>query len=105
MVHNGKGYRIMITQTNKEVLEKIKNHARIGGVVEITKRQPHWKDSWLFFIAKQEDVYKFISAIQDLVVVKKNLINTVKPKLRKIMGKQPSDMEKTLFLTLFCLTF
>jgi len=98
LVHNGKGYRIMITQTNKEVLEKIKNYARVGGVVEITKRQPHWRDSWLFYIAKQEDVYKFISAIQEMVIVKRNLIYIVMPRLKKIIEKQRAkkDRRKTI---------
>jgi hypothetical protein len=94
LVHNGKGYRILITQTNKEVLEKIRNLTHLGAVVVITKRQPHWKDSWLFYISKQEDVYKFIYAIKKFVVVKKNIIFITIPKLKKIIERQRAKKAK-----------
>lgn len=41
--------RITIPQTNKEVLEKIKNFFGVGGVCNITKRKKHWKDAWLYY--------------------------------------------------------
>jgi len=54
-----KRYRIMISQTHKEVLESIRDFVGVGYVVEVAKRKSHWKDSWVFYIAKQEDSLKF----------------------------------------------
>ncbi len=73
IAHNGKGFRITITQTNEDVLEAIRRFTSSGYIVEITKRKKHWKDSWLFYIAKQKDVYNFIANIKDYLIVKEVL--------------------------------
>jgi len=66
-----KRYRIMISQTHKEVLESIRDFVGVGYVVEVAKRKSHWKDSWVFYIAKQEDSLKFLEKIVPGLIVKK----------------------------------
>lgn len=73
LVRHGKGFRISITQANLEILEQIRDFSSMGHVCEITKRKPHWSDSWVYFIAKQSDVYKFLEKVQSRVVLKQNL--------------------------------
>jgi len=82
IVHNGKGFRIAITQTNEEVLKKIQKLSGAGYILTLKKRKSHWKDSWLFYIAKQEDVYRFILGIKDYLIVKKQLAEQTVVKLK-----------------------
>jgi intein-encoded DNA endonuclease-like protein len=81
LVHNGKGYRITISQTNYEVLDKIKSYAGIGYIFQNKKRKAHWKESWVYYIAKQEDVYYFIKNISPFLIVKRDLATQIIPKL------------------------
>mgnify|MGYP001559549630 CR=1 FL=1 len=69
----GRRFRVSISQTNKEVLEEIRDFVSIGYVCEITKRKPHWKDAWVYFIAKQSDVYRFLIKIRPKLILKKKL--------------------------------
>jgi intein/homing endonuclease len=94
ITHNGKGWRISIAQTNKEVLDRIKVFTKIGGVFEVVKRQSHWKDSWVYFIAKQGDVYKFLKNINNLVIVKKEKSNKVLPELEEYLKKYKLTIKK-----------
>lgn len=75
LVGRRRGFRIGITQTNKKVLEEIKNFSKIGHICKITKRKFHWKDSWVYFIAKQSDVYVFLEKIKPKLIVKKKLVD------------------------------
>jgi hypothetical protein len=75
--HNGNGYRITIPQTNQEVLNDIMRFSGVGFVVKITKRRAHWKDSWVYYISRQKDVYFFIKHIAEFLKVKKNAAETV----------------------------
>ncbi len=75
LVGRRKGFRIAITQTNKKVLEKIKNFSEIGHICNITKRKLHWKDSWIYFVAKQSDVYLFLKKVEPILIVKRELAN------------------------------
>lgn len=68
---HGKNYRITIPQTNLEVLKAIKNFCGYGTVFEIKKRKSHWKDAWVFYIARQDDVQSFLERLRPLLVVKK----------------------------------
>jgi len=94
LVHNKKGFRIFITQTNQEVLEKIKTFTNFGYVIKISKRKPHWKDSWLYFIAKQEDIYQFLISTSSLLIVKKELILKAIPQLKDALFKQQQRKKK-----------
>ena len=65
--------RVTITQTNKEVLERIRSFAEVGSVAEITKRKSHWKDSWVYYISKQTDLLKFLNGVVPRLMVKRKL--------------------------------
>ncbi|TSC83680.1 MAG: hypothetical protein G01um101413_950 [Parcubacteria group bacterium Gr01-1014_13] len=82
---NRHGFRITIPQTNKEVLEKIKDFVTFGYIIKVTKRKDHWKESWVYYIAKQEEVYKFISGIKKFCIVKQSLIKSAIPELQQIL--------------------
>ena len=65
----------------------------------LKKRKSHWKDSWIFYIARQEDVYKFIFGIKNYLIVKKQLAEQTAIKLKiylKIEGKRKSLKEKRI---------
>jgi hypothetical protein len=81
IVYNGSGFRLTIAQTNFTVLDSIRKFAKVGQVIKVTKRQAHWKDSWVYYISKQEDILFFVKCIQSFSIVKKQKINIVLPKL------------------------
>lgn len=70
---NGKGYRISIAQTNKRVFDKILCGIGFGLILKVKKRRSHWKQSWVYYIAKQEDVLKFLQECYPHLIVKKSL--------------------------------
>jgi len=67
----GKGYRVTISQTNYKVLDDIKKYSNIGDIFKETKRQKHWRDSWVFYVAKQEKVLLFLKKVKPFLIVKK----------------------------------
>ncbi|MEK7122846.1 MAG: LAGLIDADG family homing endonuclease [Patescibacteria group bacterium] len=73
ITYNGKGYRISIAQTNKEVFDTIMASISCGMIFEVKKRQEHWKQSWVYYIAKQEDVLQFLEKCYPHLIVKKPL--------------------------------
>ncbi|MDP3731014.1 MAG: LAGLIDADG family homing endonuclease [bacterium] len=81
LVHNGKGFRILIPQTHEGVLLEIKNFIGSGIIYKVAKRKEHWKESWVYCIAKQEDILKFINKIKNNLVVKKITVLNAIPRL------------------------
>ena len=96
LVYNGKGFRIIIPQTNEEVLISIKNFIGYGNIIYIKKRKAHWSDSWSYYIAKQTEVYDFIRKIKPFVIVKRDLITKTIPRLRTITNNQ--EKRKNLYI-------
>ncbi|MFA5022516.1 MAG: LAGLIDADG family homing endonuclease [Patescibacteria group bacterium] len=94
LTFNGKGFRITISQTNKVVLEKIQKFTGKGKIFETYKRQKHWKDAWVYYIAKQEDVYYFLINTQKFLVVKAELVKKIMPSLKKIIDDQKIKSKK-----------
>jgi len=66
-------HRIFITQTNEEVLRRIQAFTGVGSVVPITKRKKHWKDAWIYYVAKGENVLSFLRGVKPYLIVKKQL--------------------------------
>lgn len=64
--------RVVISQTNQEVLDKIKDFTGVGNVIKETKRESHWKDSWIYYISKNEDSLMFLESLVDKLIVKKD---------------------------------
>lgn len=98
LIHNGKGYRIVISQTHKQVLEEIKRFTRLGNVIEITKRKEHWKDAWVYYIAKQKDVLKFTQEVLPYLWVKKDAAESIQTELTSIVKKQDETIAKRIAL-------
>lgn len=94
ITHNGKGFRITIAQTNMEVLDEIKFFVGAGNIISVTKRHPHWKDSWVYNISTQKEIYKFLLNVLPFLIVKKALAQKTIPLLRGVVVKQESRKEK-----------
>lgn len=88
ITHNGKGYRITITQTNLQVLQGIRQFTKIGNVIALARRQPHWKDNWAYYIAKQADVYRFLKGVTPHLIVKQNLTQRTLRALPELLARQ-----------------
>lgn len=82
---NASGYRISIPQTHFAVLESIRRTASMGSVIHVTKRQTHWRESWTFYIAKQQHVYNFLRQVQPYLIVKRALSQKVLRQLPAIL--------------------
>lgn len=89
-----KGVRISISQTNEPVLNDIKEFAGYGFVFKNRKRQPHWKDSWVYYIARQEEVYKFLKSVYPHLTVKKELAQKTIPRLNSFVIRQKKQEKK-----------
>jgi DNA-binding transcriptional regulator WhiA len=99
IVYNGSGFRLTIAQTNLTVLDSISKFTKIGQVIKVTKRQAHWKDSWVYYISKQEDILFFVRHVQNLSIVKKQKINIVLPKLIRAVSNNRDRVLKRQLLT------
>jgi len=86
------GYRIFITQTNKEVLEEIQDFVRVGNIYEVGKRKAHWKDCWVLSITNHKNVYLFLKKIGPKLVIKRKLaeeaIKVVENSLKEMERKK-----------------
>ncbi len=87
LTQNGHGCRITIPQTNLEVLQAIKQFTRCGRVIHVTKRRPHWKESWTFAISRQSDVLRFLRRITPFLVVKRALIVAQCPRITMMVER------------------
>jgi len=94
VTHNGKGYRITVPQTNEDVLNKIRDFAGVGHVIKLRKREIHWKDSWLYYIASKKDVCVFLERMLPYLVLKKRLAISAIPELKRqlIWMKDKKDL-------------
>lgn len=68
-----KRYRIYITQTNFGVLDAIRRFTGVGNVRPIKKRQPHWQDAWVYYIADKHRIRSFLDGVKPYLIVKKRL--------------------------------
>jgi hypothetical protein len=90
---NASGYRISIPQTNRLVLESIRRVAGAGYVVHVTKRQTHWRESWTYFISRQQSVYDFLCRVEPYLIVKRKIVNSVLHQLPLILRRQNKRRE------------
>ena len=88
LTHNGKGYRVTISQTNFEVLESIRMFSGVGYVIKPAKRKAHWKDNWVYYVARQKDVYSFMMKMKPFLVVKRDLFLSVEDKILNFVKRQ-----------------
>ena len=85
--HNGKGFRITIPQTNLEVLRAIQQYCGVGDIIKVTKRKPHWKDSWVYYVSTQKEVYYFLQNVRPWVIVKRSRVQGVLIELKKYLKR------------------
>lgn len=89
IVKNGKtDYRIAISQTNEKVLNAIKSFTRVGNICQVKKRREHWKESWIYTVARQEDVLFFLRNVYPHLIVKKGVARTLISVLGRIVSAQ-----------------
>lgn len=79
----GDSFRIQITQAHFDVLDTIRKFSNIGRIAPITKRKAHWKESWVYYVAPQEDVFKFLKGIEKRVIVKRSQVSAALPQVRQ----------------------
>ncbi|GEM_PF-1031121 len=86
VVKNGEtDYRISIPQTNEEVLKEILKFTKVGNICQVRKRKIHWKESWIYFVARQEDVLFFLKNVYPLLIVKRNIVRKFIPTIAGIV--------------------
>ncbi len=96
IARNGRGFRITIPQTNLLVLKRIKAFTRVGTICKVTKREMHWKDSWTYYIASQEDVLLFLKNVLPFVIVKHLVVSRVLPKINVLVRLQREKKERLI---------
>ena len=93
LTHNGKGFRITVPQTNEEVLNKIRDFSGVGYVIKLRKREAHWKDAWLYYIASTKGVCIFLEKASPYLVLKKKLALETIPYLKKELIRMKKKKE------------
>ncbi|MBI3046129.1 MAG: hypothetical protein HYY86_01090 [Candidatus Harrisonbacteria bacterium] len=89
IVKNGKNdYRIAIPQTHEGVLKEIQDFSGMGNICKAKKRKPHWKENWVYCIARQKDVLFFLKSIYPYLIVKKGIARKTIPIVAKIVSNQ-----------------
>lgn len=67
---SGSRVRTSTPQTNKEVLEKIRDYVGVGSVYKLTKRQKHWKDAWVYSTTNNNDTMEFLTKLYPHLILK-----------------------------------
>ncbi|MBI2003578.1 MAG: LAGLIDADG family homing endonuclease [Parcubacteria group bacterium] len=67
----GNRIRILVSQTNKKVLDEIAKFSGTGFVYKVTKRESHWKDAWVYAVIGNKNVHKFLKSTKEKLIVKK----------------------------------
>ena len=94
ITRNDKGVRLVITQTNFKVLEQIRKFVGFGFIIKPTKRKAHWKDSWVYYIARQKDICSFLQSVLKYLVVKRQLAEKTIPKLKIVVDNQQQRKDR-----------
>lgn len=94
ITHNDKGFRVTVAQTNFEVLEQIRKFVGFGFIIKPTKRKAHWKDSWVYYIARQKNIYSFLQSVSRYLVVKRLLAEKTIPKLKIAVDRQKQRQDR-----------
>ncbi len=78
-------YRISIAQAHEPVLLAIQKFTGMGNICKVRKREAHWKDSWVYAVARQEDVLRFLKNVRPYAVVKEESVARHIPILSRIV--------------------
>lgn len=88
-------YRVLIPQTHEGVLKAIQEFARVGIIYQCKTRKAHWKDNWVYAVARHKDVLYFLKKIRAYLIVKKKLAESRIPDLKQLVAH---DRQKSLDL-------
>jgi intein/homing endonuclease len=88
--------RIALPQTSFGVLHDIKKIAGVGSIFKVTKRKSHWKDSWVYYIAKQKDILYFLKKIERKLILKQSLAKIAIIKLQDRLYVRKRQRQKFL---------
>ena len=98
IISRKKGYALLISQTDFEVLDEIRKFMGRGYVWPIKKRKPYWKDAWLYSISKYEDTYYVLINVVDKLIVKKqeaeHAIEVLKDRIEFLQQRDKEVREK-----------
>ena len=102
----GDGYRVVISQTNLLVLEEIRLFVGFGNVSQVAKRKEHWKDAWIYYVARQKQVLRFLDSVEPFLIVKSQkaskAIVDLQPRVRRLEVKEKNKEKKTIKICNFC---
>ncbi|MFH2063369.1 MAG: LAGLIDADG family homing endonuclease [bacterium] len=94
----GDGYRVVISQTNFLVLEEIRLFVGFGNVSQVAKRKEHWKDAWIYYVARQKQVLRFLESVEPFLIVKSQkasrTIVDLQPRVRRLEVKEKNKEKK-----------
>ncbi len=93
IISHKSGFRVLIPQTNLDVLERIRAFCNMGFICEVTKRKSHWKDAWIYSIGQQEHVYRFGKNILPYVIVKREKVEKALPEVKRYIQRQRARKE------------
>lgn len=91
------GYALMISQTNEEVLNNIKNYTGVGNVYPITKRKEHWKDAWVYCVTDYHGTAKVLKGMLPHLVVKKKLAQKAIVQVNILLRERNKILQKHRF--------
>src|SRR3989344_3193708 len=90
VIYGDNDYRISIPQTHEGVLRSIQKFAGAGNIYKTKKRKSHWKESWIYCVARQEAVLQFLKNIYPYLIVKKPVVQAVIPRVARIVAVRRS---------------
>lgn len=91
---SGNKIRISIPQTNKEVLEEIKNFLGFGNILTEKLRKAHWKQSWVFYTTNSRDSVSFLDKVLPFLIVKKKKSEEAKVLYKSYLDSKEVKKEK-----------
>ena len=65
-------WRILISMTDLDVLERAQAVMGAGTIQPLRKRQPHHKDAWILAIHKRGDVIRVLKAVQPYLGIRRS---------------------------------
>ena len=88
--------RLTISQTNKEVLDEIKQFFGMGGVLEVTKRKAHWKDAWMYYSGSNKNSYDILCKLDGHLILKQPLLKRARKLLEDFLTEKAVNNRKKL---------
>jgi len=92
----GHGFRALIPQAHYEVLISIQAFTKVGYIFKKRKRKSHWKESWVYGVSRQKDLYQFLKNIQPYCIVKREKIDYALPIIQKNLAAEQSRLQLRL---------